>query len=852
MKTLKFRFSRTVALAAALPGLAFAADFPDAVNGVLTLDVSESVTYNQPLPSGVNQLVKTGSGEAVLTTATTAFTGAVDVRAGTLTLKDAAAVGADTKIKVTGDAATLHLNFARPSDAGDIFFAGHEVTIRGWGVDGKGAFRYTDPDNASNAQDDRMLESLTLSDDAAIAVPTRFGIGRALNLNGHVLTRVDGSGNWMWNSADFKVDGGVISNLVGNIVWQQDPTFAEPERTRLCMDAGTLTAWHAKRLPCAVVFNGGSLKGAEETENNLAGPVTILKSMEISQNGVVQCTRFSGTVTCDVSQDDQVALNGSGIHYFDGPFATTGSFFLKGGVAAVGGDFRVGNLFRLSQTGASVFRQTAGCLEVTNPGGWIAYIGELADAYGRYVMTGGTAAFAGTLVVGVKTGACGLFWQEGGAVESPNGVNIGQGGRALLGVVAGAKFKAMGTDAYALPLTKLASQSGGSGVLAVSGEGSAYEAGSLALGAEDGSLSTSAVVVTDGGVLKAGRLYCPTRTSGEDVAADVYFDGGILMPTRWRGFRLDKASPRQWEIGPKGMVIDLSELRGNSAEDEMTRETELIWRHPLSDLSGCGLASVTLPTENAAFDAEAYLGPVLVDVEGPSGSHGAVAVAECDAATRKLTRVRVLAPGSGYDETTKVHVHSADGKTRYACGYALTEANRAGGRLVKRGDRTLRLCGANSYTGGTVVEEGVLVVEDETSFPSGTPLKVMSGAAFKADGRALSVSTLAGSGGTIDCSALTVTKELEITVADLFAAEAQPLTVNAALSFGENVVVKIVDPDNLAAHVRDRSRVVLRAQGGLTGGVPVLSGEVGEKWFVAKSGKSLKFGPRRGVCLIIR
>ena len=97
-----------------------------------------------------------------------------------------------------------------------------------------------------------------------------------------------------------------------------------------------------------------------------------------------------------------------------------------------------------------------------------------------------------------------------------------------------------------------------------------------------------------------------------------------------------------------------------------------------------------------------------------------------------------------------------------------------------------------------------------------------------------------------------MTKELELTVTDLFAADASALSVNAALSFGENVAVKIVDPEKLADHVRDRSRIVLRAAGGLTGAVPALSGAVGEKWFLVKSGKSLKFGPRRGVCLIIR
>ena len=69
MNAFRFRLS-CAALAATLHGLAFAAEFPTVVNGVLTLDTRESVTYDQPLPGDVSQLVKTGVGEAVLTAAT--------------------------------------------------------------------------------------------------------------------------------------------------------------------------------------------------------------------------------------------------------------------------------------------------------------------------------------------------------------------------------------------------------------------------------------------------------------------------------------------------------------------------------------------------------------------------------------------------------------------------------------------------------------------------------------------------------------------------------------------------------------------------------------------------------------
>ena len=84
-------------LAIVLAGGAAAAEFPAVVDVVLSLDGSESVTYDQALPEGITSLVKIGSGEAVLTAASSAFNGSVEVKEGTLTLKDVGAVGTGTK-----------------------------------------------------------------------------------------------------------------------------------------------------------------------------------------------------------------------------------------------------------------------------------------------------------------------------------------------------------------------------------------------------------------------------------------------------------------------------------------------------------------------------------------------------------------------------------------------------------------------------------------------------------------------------------------------------------------------------------------------------------------------------------
>ena len=95
-ETLRLRQSCAV-LAIVLAGGAAAAEFPAVVDGLLSLDGSESVTYDQALPEGITRLVKIGSGEAVLTAASSAFNGSVEVKEGTLTLKDAGAVGTGTK-----------------------------------------------------------------------------------------------------------------------------------------------------------------------------------------------------------------------------------------------------------------------------------------------------------------------------------------------------------------------------------------------------------------------------------------------------------------------------------------------------------------------------------------------------------------------------------------------------------------------------------------------------------------------------------------------------------------------------------------------------------------------------------
>ncbi len=878
-----------LALALGAGGALRAADFPDAVDGVLTLDLAAGVTntYAAALPAAT-ALVKTGPGCAILAAATTAFTGTVDVQEGTLTLTDRAAAGSNTKIAVTGDAATLHLNFPRPAGAGQstAFFTGHDVTIQGRGVDGQGAFRYT---ATSSGTDDSMLDTLTLSGDAFIAVPSRFGIQKALNLNGHTLTRNAGGTDveWMWNNAACTVDAGVISNAVGRMTLQNGPTFTDPAATTIYMAGGKLRFWNSSpALLCNLVLGGAALEtgsGTAAGRNVLAGPCTIERETWVGNEKATHRLELTGPVTVATADGTAIVQNGQGTLYLNGSLSgarknlqinngqllctsnvtrTVSGLVLRGSALGLGLEdgvldanwVRIGN----GSNTRPVLSQSGGAFLARSD----TYVGEGNGSYGAYRMSGGTATFSNTVYISQWRGSEGLFWQDGGASSVKLGGNgafrVGRIGRGFLGVFNGATNDSR--TAWYGSATRLAvgDWTNGVGTVAVSGTGSVITTESLVMGASD-LVSTNVVAVTDGGTLKARRFF---RAQGVAAAArsDVYVDGGTVMPTFWTGWNhvgADQAnffarSPGHWTIGPRGMAVDTSEVDGDKAGDDPSRHSP-DWPHALSDATGRGIASIDLPADDEEFAAAVYRGPVFVDIEGPDGSHGAAAVAEFAPGTTTLARIVVVSPGCDYDETTRVYVRSPAATGRYACAYTLTDA-RAGGRLVKRGLYGLNLHGTNTYTGGTVVEGGTLCMKGAKSFPANTPLKVMAGATFDNNGRALPVSVLGGAGGTVTgCAGVTVGEALEITAAELFAAPG-PLTVKAAVAFADGVAVRVTDPENLPAHRHEASLPFLSATGGFTGKIPTLdlADATGTRWTVYASGNALRFGPVNGTLIILR
>lgn len=837
----------------------------------------------------VASVVKTGAGCAVLAAASSSFTGQVDVRDGTLRLTHIDAVGSSRtdgttgKLAVTGDAATLHLNFPAPSGAlqGTTFFAGHDVTICGKGVDGKGALRWTDP-NSANSMYDSMIDTLTLSGDAYLSVTHRYGFAKALNLNGHVLTRIDGGSQWMWYNEACVIGAGVVSNVTGTITFQNTQKFADPANTTLYMAGGTLHLWSAFPIPCRVVMCGGNVKvgsGGGVGRNIFTGPFDVVKTASIEADATNKFVELLGPMT--VSTD--LNLNGNGRIFLDGPFEVLNRWkntYVRGHVVCVSNVVRTfdGLIFKDEWNGAGRLDMYGGVLtnamlRVANGGAWRgtlvqtngtlvnagdSYVGEGTGSYGAYLMSGGESIMNNALHICSATNSEGIVWQTGGRMRLDHEfIRIGRSGRGFLGVFNGATNDTWVNKYGGDTRLHLGNQAFGRGTLVVSGTGSVVLAESVVMGTA-GVVSTNIIAVTDGGTLKARRFYRAENTDAESVN-EVYVDGGVILPTFFSGWNhVDSnktnffaRSPDHWTIGPRGMVVDTSELLGEKAEQVV--ET-VNFPHALTDTAGRGIATISLPTGNAEFMAQDYRGPAFVDIEGPDGCYGASAMAAFDPDTCKLTHVVVMSPGCNYDETTRVYVRAAGRTGRYECAYTLTDV-RSGGVLVKRGSGTFKAYGTNDYTGGTVVEGGTLQMINATSFPSNTPLTVKTGGTFNNNGRALIVSTLGGVGGTVEScgNGVTVNDGLEISAAELYAAPG-PLTVRSAVAFADGATVRVTDPENLPPHRHGASVAFLTATGGFTGTIPRLNlvDETGTSWTVFRRGDELRLTPVNGTLLILR
>ena len=862
-----------------------------AEDGVLTLTVPGE--YADAVPGGVTKLVVDAKGEVTLATEE-AYGGSVEIRFGSTLKVPNRTVLAHAPITVK-DGGTLYPTFESKGQWVKVFL--QPITIAGAGNGGIGAFKYG---GAGKVMADAIVSTLVLSADATIDCSVRWGVAGVnsaslIDLAGHTLTRI-GNGEFMFISAT--MTPGTFKNTAGKLTFQlMGPRpFGVAEghtgdETLIHMTGGTFAFWNtASPVPYKVRLSGGNIiagSGVGPTRNLISGPVEIENSATIVSDWMGTSAKrlsygFVGPLT--IANQKALQLANDGTLYLGGPIqgelavsdlglisitaedAGAPRFVMRNGRFMLDADRALSAMFRCANGAGSAFgafHHKRGDLSFMD---WdFPRIGELSGSFGTYTFDAGGFYPSNSVYLAERAGSRGFFLQRGGHAELQASAQWDWGKHLrIAGCDAQACFVQTGGTNDMLSArvadnavwrTLFGAYGGTNLLFALSGSNTVYRTDGFAFGCST-NRTTGVIAVNDGASFKVRRFGSEGSTMFDGTDVTLSLNGGVLYPLFFSGWAnmdpddagfLTKRVPQHVIVGPKGVTLDTSECLSKKGEPGSSF-VPLTFTAP----EGQGLASIEIPAEAANV---AYYGAVAVEIEGPAGSYGASAYGDWDETANRLKRIVVTSSGCNYDETTKVYVRGpTSGATRYECAYALTGAQTSG-PLVKRGANAVSLYGANTYTGGTVVEAGTLAMRGEGSFPANTALKVMDGAAFENEGRALAVSSLSGAGGLVRkcANALSVGEALEISVAELFAASG-PLTVDAKVTFAEGAAVRVTDPENLPAHQQDRSRPFLKATGGFAGPIPklTLTDATGRAWKVLRSGDTLRFGPEWGAVMLVR
>ena len=871
-----------VLCATVLAQMAWAVDFPAAVDGVITLTTAG--TYSAAVPTST-KLVVNANGSVTLSS-TTKYTGTVEIESGSTLVVPNTTILANAPINVKSGG-TLNPTFASPGQWTKVFL--QPITIAGTGNGGIGAFKYGGSGNG-----DSIVKTLVLSADATIDCSKRWGVSNGngagkIDLQGHTLTRIGGD-NFMFVAAT--MTPGTFKNTAGTLTFQQNGgTFGmtgTAAETIFQFTGGTLTFWNTTQyLPYKFIMDGGSISAGsgsgEPPKNSISGPVDINFWLAVN---TASGKSFGLMGPISIASSKAIEFKNANWSYVGGPLSGGGDLkvsangllslqaedlgaprlVMQSGTMECEGGKGLVRMFRCANGGGvyGVFHHKNGDLSFSS--GDNPRVGESANSFGAYVFESGKMCPSNTFYLAAeKADSHGLFLQKGGhfdlKADPQTDADAGKQFRAgacnaeiafiqtggtndtLYGRIAGD-----GKERFAL-CTK-----GSTNMLfSVSGSNTIFRTDTFSFACAT-NRTQGVLAICDGASFKARRFTCPTtRATGSDVTLSL--NGGVIYPLFHSGWAniggsstgdFLKRAPDHAVVFEKGVVFDTTECltdKGVLASSQIP----LTLKAP----EGQGIASITIPTEAANAT---YYGPVPVEIRGPVGSYGAAAYADYDFSTRKLSKIVVVSPGCNYDATTKIYVRSPDSKSRYACStFTLTGSQTSGG-LVKRGPNAVQMYSVCTYQGGTVVEGGTLSMFGN-GFPNNTALTVRKGATFNGgtDSK-ITVSRLEGEGSVTTPSGLTVTEALVLDADRVFADGATALTSSGKVTFSDGATVEVSLMDAQKAAYRSRKSVaVLSAANGISG-TPKLrvNGAEDGDWLVVNTGTALKFGPRNGMALIVR
>lgn len=456
----------------------------------------------------------------------------------------------------------------------------------------------------------------------------------------------------------------------------------------------------ARRLENAVVISADSTLG---TAGN-SGELTISGPVDFS-GGSPALTVNNRTVLTGPASNGGVGKWGPGQLIFDNPATSLdGDSTVFDGAVVLGRGVFTGNV-----TVAPSFNQT-GVLEIlegnfTNSAALpVAYgasalglirqsggnfiqsgavgFGNLASGSAAFVLSGGLAYFGGDTKLD-NNGAVGLLSQSGGTMVSVNFFTIARdGGLGVYDLSGGLHYR---PASAAQPFYLGTRADGGNAQVTIRGSGILQIEDSFGLwfdrAGDRTKLMTGTINLLRGGTL-INRSGFNWGASNPASAGYVNFNGGTL--------RASGSSTNYWSGWTAARIFS-----GGATID--SQENDISIDQALLAPVGNGVVSIS------GGGGSGYLFPPVVTLSGDGA--GAAAIAQIDGAGN-LTNILVTSPGVGYSAAPWVTLSGGGGD-----GSGWTAAigpNSTSGGLVKLGTGTLRLNGANTYQGVTLVSQGTL------------------------------------------------------------------------------------------------------------------------------------------------
>ena len=452
------------------------------------------------------------------------------------------------------------------------------------------------------------------------------------------------------------------------------------------------------------------------------------------------------------------------------------------------------------------------------------FCGREAGSYAYYGIYGGRVRYHSYFSIARNPGSVGVIDQTGGVFQCTSlGAYIGGGvGRAEY-YMTGGDFT-LGTSDGTLTLgykRKSSADAGSQAVLTLTGDGNPQinsSAGQIKLCGQTNDFM--AVVNVNSGTLNMRNFarYSKPAVCQSGNKAFVNFGGGTFMQTTSDNpniFGSTTTAVDKVTLFPGGMTID-----SNGKNCSLSADT------PLTRPTGRGIASIALP---ANMQNGKYLGSPEVVITGGGGT-GATAHAVYDPRTKSVTSIDVTCPGWDFTSVPTVTIRTADRKDVVNCIVTLTPAgqDQPCGGLIKKGQGQVTINSVNTYTGDTVLVEGIIKTGVSGAIPDASTV-IFGGGRLILDGNPVP------SKWGVDC--------------EWVVANGTSATYPVSLAFPEGSTLAIRNIDSIPTNVHRLE--LLKMNSGFTGN-PVLSGFDSDRWEVGWKGSTLVARRIVGAVFIMR